>query len=111
LALQDGKTGSFLHGGECSLDSGDGTSIEFVPFGFAARMKVKGLKDGRIRLDVQLENVKVEPNRPEGKPRFKSVAVRSIESVQVSETVHLELMDADRGRSFLFSIKVTVPEN
>jgi RNA polymerase sigma factor (sigma-70 family) len=95
LGLQEGKEGSFRDGGEQSVPGAGDGKVEFVEFGRSVRVTVRGLPDGRLRLDALLERSEPEQAGGDG-VRIRARSVRAIERVKLGEAVKLVDKD-DRG--------------
>jgi type II secretory pathway component GspD/PulD (secretin) len=110
LVTQEEKPASFCSGSQIVLPTGKGQKVESAQLGFSARMKVQGLKNGKVRLDVSIQNDKQEKTTG-NRTRIQSNSVRSIEFLRPGELVTLELdKDEATGGSYLFEIRVRESE-
>jgi hypothetical protein len=108
LVTLESKTAKFLDGGEVawSVGTGNDKEVEFVPFGFSAEMKPRLLKNGRVVLDVTIQDIQAE-QAAEGTIRTRSTSARSMETVDFGDVVKLKLdRDRDKGGSYVFEVRV-----
>jgi RNA polymerase sigma factor (sigma-70 family) len=108
LGLQEGKEGSFRDGGEQAVPGAGDGKVELVEFGRSVRVTVRGLPDGRLRLEALLERSEPEQGGGEG-VRIRARSVRAIERVRLGEAVKLVDRD-DRGEPRYLAVVRVVSE-
>jgi uncharacterized protein (TIGR03067 family) len=93
LLLREGSEQS-LHSGGALAYGDEGYNGEFLQSGVLARLKVTGLKDGRVRLEAQLEEIDIDQTGKDAQAcgRF----VRIIAKPKLGESVKLVEKD-ERG--------------
>jgi type II secretory pathway component GspD/PulD (secretin) len=110
LACWEGKPATFANEGQVAHELKDGrdVNIEYIPIGFTATMTLRVLKNGKIRLDMTIEDSKVLRNSDI--LRVKKTSLRSIETTRLGETVRIEMdRDNDTGGSYEFQVRVLDP--
>jgi RNA polymerase sigma factor (sigma-70 family) len=98
LVAQEGKSASFLAGGEQAIEgvNKEGQAmVGFDPFGVRLELQADMAQEGKVRLHVRFE---VSEKENEGdKARVSGRFIRGVETVLLGETVRLTLKD-DQGR-------------
>jgi RNA polymerase sigma factor (sigma-70 family) len=100
---------SFLSGGEVVVPAGKDGAIEMVNFGFSFRVKVFGLKDGRIRLHAVLEKTDLDRADKEGF-QVHSKSIRSVATLKLGEAIKLVEKDDQGYAQHWARIKVVTEE-
>jgi RNA polymerase sigma factor (sigma-70 family) len=97
LVVAEGKEAKFASGGEQAVPGDRPGAVEFMDFGLLVRVKVKGLEDGRIRLESALERTQVKHVGPED-VQLDGRITRSIARVKLGEAIKLVEKD-DQGKA------------
>jgi RNA polymerase sigma factor (sigma-70 family) len=109
LASPEGTPCSFRDGGEMAVPGGgsDG-KVAFLETGLSVRATVRGLPDGRLRLDAVLERAESDQADESG-VQVRARSVRVIERLKLGEAVKLVERD-DRGEPRYLAVVRVVKE-
>lgn len=89
VVAADGEEASYVSGGEVQFDP---ETKQRVPYGIRARVRVRELEDGRLRVSLQAAVGDLEEQR-EGDALIREWAVRCVRTVAPAETIEIEFAD------------------
>ncbi len=110
LLVAEGKEANIVSGGQQAVPGDKPGAIEFVDFGLLVRVKVKGLEDGRIRLESALERTQVKHVGPED-VQLDGRITRSIARVKLGEAIKLVEKDEQGKARYWARIQVMTEES
>jgi hypothetical protein len=106
LMTQDSQAAKFMEGGELSviLGTGNDREVEYVPFGFSAEIKARTLKNGKVVLDVNIQDTQAE-QALEGVIGTRSNGAHFISTVDFGDRTTFKL-PREKGGTYLFEVRV-----
>jgi len=109
VSTMAGREASFFIGGEMWMQNAEGKA-EHLEFGQSARLTIRGMTGGKVRVDATVQNSWLEP-APKSKLHLHTNSIRSIEEVRLGEAFRAELdKDPDTGFTYVFELTVQEAE-
>jgi len=106
LVTLESQPAKFMEGGQVAwtVGAGNDKEVEFVPFGFSAEIKPRLQKNGKVVLDVTIQDTQAE-RTAEGLIRTQSKGARCLTTVDFGDSTTLALT-REKGTRYFFEVRV-----